>query len=136
MGDYATTTELADYLGKDEADLTDDASRLIDRAEELLDFVTLDRIDTTEPDQETAAQNATCAQVEYWVQAIGENYDIAGAVENFSVGNLQMTFSDNGGSVMAPRAYRHLRNWGMIDAYVNQRPSTTQEWIAGDPRIE
>jgi len=95
----------------------------------------------TKPDdwyrkQRMGLRKATCAQVEYWEDAFGESYDITGAVENFSIGNLQMSFSGDGGSTMSPRSYRHLRNWGLVDAYVNQRPSTTEEWIAGDPRID
>jgi len=89
--------------------------------------------------QRRALRDATCAQVEYWTEAFGEDYDIAGSVESFAVGNLRMKFGEGGsggGSTLAPRAYRHLRNAGMAYAGVGDRSSVVQDFIAGDPRID
>ena len=60
---YATITELADYLGVQEADLPDDAERLLERASEMIDYYTLNRIEAGE-----TASKATCMQYEWWSQ--------------------------------------------------------------------
>lgn len=60
---YATTTELADYLGVQEADLPDDVERLLERASDLVDYYTLGRIEAGE-----IATKATVRQYEWWSQ--------------------------------------------------------------------
>lgn len=112
---YATTTQLQAYLGG--ASLPADAQRLLDRASDLVDYLTLGRIDTTVTEQANAAKNATCAQVEYWM-TMGEQTDISSSsTTSISIGTFQM--SDSGSSsnqstqlgskhAMAPRARRIL----------------------------
>lgn len=66
---YATTTDLATYLGVDQAALTTDAPRLLDRASDLMDYVTHGGLGYgADYDAQQAAKKATCAQVEYWLQ--------------------------------------------------------------------
>jgi len=101
-------------------------------------------IKTTNPDdwylrQREALRDATCAQVEYWEEAVGENYDMSGSVESFAIGNLRMSYGDGsggGGSILAPRAYRLLQSYGLIYAGIGQKSSTVQDFIAGDPRVD
>jgi hypothetical protein len=117
---YATTTQLQAYLGT--ASLPADAQRLLNRASDLVDFVTLGRIETTDTEQMLAARNATCAQVEYWI-TMGEDTDISGAsYESISIGTFQMTTSSSESSKtkslgskhgLAPRAGRILFLAGM-----------------------
>ena len=124
---YATTTELQAYLGT--ASLPADAQRLLDRASDLVDFVTLGKINVSIPYQEQAAQNATCAQVEYWI-TMGEDTDISGAsYESISIGTFQMTTSSSDSAKtqslgskhgLAPRAGRILFLAGMTYRGVRQ----------------
>lgn len=116
---YATTAELADYLGVDEADLPSDASRLLDRASEVVDYLTLNRVDTDDIDNLQAAQKATCAQVEFWIEN-GEGAEFQGNVKSYSIGKTSVTFasgSDGGGSdtKFAPRTIRTLKLAGLMN---------------------
>lgn len=109
------------------------------------DFTVNDRatIKTVNPDdwylrQREALRDATCAQVEYWEEAMGENYDVAGSVNSFQIGNLRMNYSDGGtgGSPIAPRAWRLLQSYGLTYTGVGQRSSVAEDWIANDPRVD
>ncbi len=88
---YATTTELADYLGVDEADLPDDASRLLERASEFIDYITLNRIDDTETSQAEAARKAVCAQIEYWQELGGDELVLMSKINEIQIGEFSMT---------------------------------------------
>jgi hypothetical protein len=117
---YATTTELQAYLGG--ASLPADAQRLLDRASDLVDYITFGKINVSIAYQEEAAKNATCAQVEYWM-TMGEDTDISGSsYDSISIGTFQMTTSSSNGSKttslgskhgLAPRAGRILFLAGM-----------------------
>ena len=85
--------------------------------------------------QRHAFRDATCAQVEYWEEAFGEGYGIAGSVDSFAIGNLRMSFL-GGGSTLSPRSYRHLKTYGLIYSGVGQKSGTTEDFIANDPRID
>lgn len=110
---YATTSELADYLDVNEADLPDDASRLVERAAELVDYMTFNRIDTDDADHETAARKATCAQVEWWI----DNNDELGLktmVQSYSSGGYNVSFSESGLPELSPRGKRYLNAQGLL----------------------
>lgn len=114
---YATTTELAEYLGIDIADLPDDADRLLDRASDFIDYVTLSEIDTEDEGEEEAARKATCAQVEFWL-IIDEQVSITGPAKSFSIGNFSMEFGSADGdttlSQFSTRAYQYLFDAGLM----------------------
>lgn len=110
---YATKTDVSTYTGIPESDLPTDIDRLIQRASELIDEFALGRIDLTDPEHVEAAKNATCAQVEYWIQGAGEGLAIQGTVRSFQIGNLSIDYGQpgggqTGGGELAPRARRHL----------------------------
>ena len=109
---YATEQDLADYLGVSLADLPDDAERLQERASEDIDYYTLGRATQSE-----ATKLATCAQIEMWLE-VGEEADIRGALQSFSIGRWSATYasSGNGGGppALAPRARRHLLLAGLL----------------------
>ena len=118
---YATTAELADYLGIDAADLPDDAERLLDRASDFIDYVTLSEIDTDDEDEEEAARKATCAQVEFWL-TMDEDISITGPAKSFQIGNFRMEYGDAEGdttlSQFSQRAYQYLFNVGLMSRSV------------------
>jgi hypothetical protein len=92
---YADTTALAAYLG---TTVPDDAIRLLLRASELVDFVTMGRIDTTDTTHMAAAETATCAIVEYW-EATGEptGATSTGSVSGYTVGKISVDCGTTGG---------------------------------------
>lgn len=117
---YANNRELAEYLGILESALPSDSVRLLTRASEDVDYLTLGRIDQTDFDQLEAAKRATCAQVEMWISA-GEDSAIRGPVQSYSIGKVSMTFAGSGGggaaggeARFAPRMMRILQTAGFL----------------------
>lgn len=115
---YANTTELADYLGVDEADLSPDAPRLLERASDLIDYITRNKIDVSIVSQEDAARKATCAQYEWWAET-GDELGIISQLNSMSIGE----FSFSGGSsqtiqnrisTIAPRVEQYLFLEGLL----------------------
>ena len=84
---FATVDDLLDYLGlPDASTLPGDISRMLFRASELIYRKTRHMTDTT--DKKAEVIQATCAQIEYWLQ-IDETSDITGPlgpmkIEDFS----------------------------------------------------
>jgi hypothetical protein len=115
---YATTTQLAEYLGAapplDGARLLLEASRLLDR--DFLKAAVYDVDSTGLPtDTEVAAAfaEAVCAQVEFWGE-VGAETDISGPLQGVTIGsvNLQYGAGDNrsGPSYYAPKLVRALQS--------------------------
>lgn len=113
---YATTTQLADYLG---TPAPPDGARLLRRASKLLDSDFLipavyDVNDAGMPtDDEVAAAfaEAVCAQVEFW-GVVGEETDISGPLQGVTIGSVAIQYGagDNrsGPSYYAPGLVRAL----------------------------
>lgn len=101
---YATSEQVAEYMGMEAAELPDNTSTVIKRASEMIDYSTLDRINAENSEHLEAAKQAVCAQVEYWM-TIDESFDIIGGMEHFSVASFSMK-----GNLkkLAPRAFRAL----------------------------
>lgn len=114
---YATTIELAAYLGIPVNNLPANAATILNNASDIIDWVTLGRIDTEDVDQAAAASKATCQQYEYWA-SIGEDQDISGITyRNISIGTFSAQFTDNGNKqpqVLSPRARRTLSLAGLL----------------------
>lgn len=113
---YATTTQLANYLG---AAPPLDADRQLARATTLLDSDVLRGawydVDTsglpTEPTVAAAFAEATCAVVEYWGE-VGEESDTGSPVEDVKIGSAQIKYRSGGGGsspgYIPERVYRAL----------------------------
>lgn len=112
---YATTTDLANYLGIAVSQLPSNASILLERASELIDYATLNRLDTSITEQANAAKKATCQQAEYFI-SFGTEYDISGRdYEQLSIGSWTANFQDNSSTpTIAPRAKRTLFLAGLL----------------------
>lgn len=110
---YATEADLAEYLGVSEADLPTDAGRLLERASEAVDYLTLGRIDPGNAQHAEAAKKATCAQVESWLET-EEVGDKQGTVKRFTIGRFSMDFGEQGVPQVAPRARRYLLLAGLL----------------------
>lgn len=128
---YATLEQLAGYLYDDEGATGTppaDASRLLKRASELVQDSTVtafyrtdDEGNPTETLTISAFQNATCAQVEFWITGDEED-DIAGPLQGMSAGSQQQQYGAGANRAtpmyLAPRAARFLRLGGLLDASV------------------
>lgn len=113
---YATDTDVATFMGVTTTDLPTDIARIIDRAGELIDHATMNRIDTEHTEH---AKQSTCAQIEYWLQAVGEQTDIRGTVKKYSIGSFSIDFGDKMPE-LAPRARRILWNAGLLNRSVKR----------------
>lgn len=108
---YATLTELADYLGVQEVDLPDDAERLLERASEMIDYYTLNRIEAGE-----IASKAVCMQYEWWSQF--DEFNSQQFFSEISIGPFSTSNRDQnaggGPPELAPRARQLL----MLNGYL------------------
>lgn len=104
---YATENELLTYTGRA---AIDDATRLLERASEVIDDA-IGKIDvygatyTFDVAETEALQDATCAQVEFWLE-VAEEHDIIG-----DIGAIQapgMFSAEHSPAILAPRAQRRL----------------------------
>lgn len=124
MATYATKEDVAEYLHTDEANLPDDVERLLARASELIDGETLRPIKRDKAEHMEAAKNAVCAQIEYWIDE-GEDGDIGGPIQGFSLGSLQVQYGAGrnrvGPTYLAPRARRFLLHAGLLYRGVGMR---------------
>lgn len=114
---YATEQDLAAYMGISEADLPDDAERLLERASDEIDYWTLGRATPSE-----ATRLAVCAQVEWWLQlreTLGTELAGLDNLRSISLGKWSMTFGDDSGTGggmrgLAPRARQYLLRAGLL----------------------
>lgn len=126
---YATLAQLATFLGVPQSELPATAQRSLDNASELVDYVTLNRLQvpepTTEPQFLNAARQAVLYQYEYWTE-VGEQVDSSSLpVQSFTVGSFTMTYDSSSGTklplILAPRARRVLLLAGLYYRGVNMR---------------
>lgn len=114
---YATTTDLAEYLGVTVGELPSDAERLLDRASELVEHAMFNNYDSSITEHVEAAKKATCAQVEFW-NNIGEGTAIVGRnIEGYKSGDLSMSFGKGSNSSvdkLSSRATLHLGRHGLL----------------------
>ena len=114
---YATTTELAEYLGTDESSLPEDAPRLLERASELIDYITRNNVDVSIIKHEEAARKATCAQYEWWAE-VGDELGLMSQISSMSI--AEFSFSNGGSSqqsklkTVATRAEQYLYLAGLL----------------------
>lgn len=115
---YATKSELADYLGMELNDITEDHERMLKRASRFVDTQTRNNIDS---DDESVAKQAVLEQVEWWI-ATGDELE---QMQFFEDMNME-DFSFDGSNVpsIAPRAKRTLVLNGLLKRDVKRVGST------------
>lgn len=109
---HATATQLATYLGVDEQDLTVGARELT-RATEVIDEHIVAPYDTEDPDVLSALADATCAQVEFWLE-VGEEHDIGGQRGQVSIGGQGGLSISKLPNTLALRARRALSRENLL----------------------
>ncbi len=114
MDAYATSAELNDWLGSG-VTAPADPDRLLARASTLVDEMVRAPFDIdtdgipTDPDVAAVLRDATCAQVEQWIE-VGEHNDLDG------LAGTQVSTTGHSGlraPKYAPRAVTLLRNAGL-----------------------
>lgn len=121
---YATTADLQAFLGNTVA-LPTDAGRLLIRASELIDKVTMGRIDTAKPAHVTAARKAVCAQVEFWMVE-GEERDISGPIQGLTAGKVQMQFGAGDNRITPAYLCSRARNFLLLAGLLYRGASITR----------
>lgn len=122
MRPYATADDLGGWLPAEAAARLEagDTERILLRASEVVaEHVTTGYAlntegDAADADTATALRDATCAQVEQWLE-VGEENDVAGYSRgaSLSVGGLSVSSMPR---ILAPRARRILRIAGLNSA--------------------
>lgn len=129
---YASSAEIADFLGVAVGDLPSDIDRLAVRASELIDTIPTLRpflVDSdtdlpTDADAATALSEAVAAQIEYWAE-IGGGLSNIGGGETHDKLRLSGEQELGGASFptpgkYAPRAVGILRRVGLLGTGVSQ----------------
>lgn len=116
---YATESELAEYLGVNISDLPDDVDNMLDKASEVIDYITLDQIDTEDEAHLKAAKMATMAQYEYWADLGTDTTDVLQQVDSISIGSFSISGSgENSFKTVAERARYYLFLEGLLNTGV------------------
>lgn len=125
---YATKEDVAVWLGHEtpegEPDVTklpEDIVKLIRNASMLMDDAAMHRVNIYNVEQMDELKNAVSAQVEYWIDGVGESSDINPDVSGYSVNGSSFTFAGGRAPKLAPRARRALRNTGLLSRAVVRR---------------
>ncbi len=116
---YATAAELAAYTG---ASAPADAQRRLERASELVDYITRGRVDAGDAMHIEAAKLAVCAICEAWANTGEPTGALTGQVQSYTAGKVSVTYaqgsSGGGGSVLPVRAQQALLAAGLLAAGV------------------
>lgn len=110
---YATKEDLSDYLFIPLNELPSDSEKLLARASEIVKHATLNNLDILNEQHLEAMKMATCAQVEYWLNA-GEQTDIIGNMKSYSLDDLSVDFGDGKRGALSDRAIGHLNSQGLL----------------------
>ena len=91
--EYATPQDVADYMGKQLADLPKNLDILVKRASELVQIAMRQNYNPDEEEHVEAAKLAVCSQCQNWIEtevSPVSNNNIA----SYSLGELSITYSD------------------------------------------
>jgi hypothetical protein len=122
---FATSAELDVFIGTDYA-VPVDADRILQRASEIVAFSTIGlysgywhtvTVDDPHDTFTEGLRDATCAQVEFWLE-VGEEHDIVGLTGAVTSGRL---FLSKLPQQLAPRARRFLLGAGLLHARAGVR---------------
>lgn len=129
FGTYATSTDVAAFMGITIGELPSNITKLINDAQDLIDYITFNRLEgyitggvIDDDDLVDPVKYAVCAQVEYWITT-SDSEDISGTpISGYSLGTLSVnmggasggTGSIGGGGAVAPRVYRYLTHTGIL----------------------
>ena len=116
---FTDKESISKYLGISESDLPNDINRMIRRASELIQEFTINNFDESNEEHLKAVEQATNAQLEYWID-VGDELGVMHAFDNVSVGSISLS-QDEKIPVLSPRARRALLIKGLLDNSVRMR---------------
>lgn len=115
---YASTAQLTARLSSAYT-VPADSDKLLAKASELIDYATRgsasDAFGGSDVDLQSLLSDATCDQVEYWLE-VGEESDVTGLQGSLMSGRVQIQKLP---PILAPRARRTLLRAGLLWAGVN-----------------
>lgn len=118
---YATKEDLAAWLGHvndtgdpDITKLPANADKLLRDAGDVINHASFHRIKPLNDRHTLAAQRAVTAQVEYWIDGVGESVDINPDIASYKAGDTTFTFANGQMPKLAPRARRELFAVGLL----------------------
>lgn len=123
MAYYVDRAFMAAYMGVVDADLPVDIDRLIEEAEELIDYYTLskarfyfERSETEDPELYAGVRNAVASQVIWAMEIRGSELDKLSGVNSFSIGSFSVSFEQGKAAVklLSPRTLRILQRLGLL----------------------
>lgn len=109
---YATVTDYTTYAG---AAPSVDITVLLERASELIDYITLNKASfllETDPKYQNLVK-AVCSQVEFWLNS-DEDREFNESVKSFEAASNRVEYV-NGSGYLAPRAKRLLFLAGLLN---------------------
>jgi hypothetical protein len=112
-GGYASLDDLSAFIYVDTDALDPGSQRLLDRASELVSYFISNHYRSGNTNHATAAKQATCAQVEYWLDQ-GEESVMQGNVQRRQIGKTDTQYFAGGQPVLCPRAVLILIPSGLL----------------------
>ena len=91
--EYATQSDLAEYIGKSQDDLPDGIEIMIKRANELVGVAMRNNYNSLYESHVEAAKLAVCAQCQNWIETNLSPVS-NGNISSYSLGELSVTYSD------------------------------------------
>lgn len=133
---YATTAQLDTWVGESQTlPSTDEQTRLLERASQVVDAILIGAVYAvdsnslpTDSDVADALADATCAQVEWWLES-GDEHGSATAWDQVSIGSVSLGRGGSSGGgggastpVVAPRAAQRLQLAGLLPGTLAMGP--------------
>ena len=91
--EYATKSDLAEYIGSEEYDLPSGVEIMIKRANELIGIAMRNNFNPLYESHVEAAKLAVCAQCQNWIETNLSPVS-NGNISSYSLGELSVTYSD------------------------------------------
>ena len=111
---FATTADLASYLDCSENELPADANRMLKRvSDQIYSLVKMNYV-STNTDHVAAVKMATCAQVEYYINA-GETSAIVGGITSVGSGKTSISLDPTATMrKLCNRSIMYLNDFGLL----------------------
>lgn len=110
---YATSAQLSAYLSRDIALLPADHARLLKRASEQIFSLVKMNYNSLRVDHVLAVQYATCAQVEFFIEA-GETTNIIGNITSMGSGKTSISVDPASIKRLCSRSISYLNDVGLL----------------------
>lgn len=92
--EYATKSDIAEYIGQNEDDLPSDVGVYISRASEMVCIAMRTNYNPNNAEHVALAKLAVCAQCKEWIDR-GSTTVIDSDIASYSIGDLSVTYANN-----------------------------------------